>query len=54
MYDINATIQRLYSDSNASYTKDNWVCNHKGWDVGLEKKICNIFGKEDHFMIFCL
>ena len=51
MYDINVTIQRLYSDSNTSYTKDNWVCNHKGWDVGLEKKVSNIFGKKDNVHI---
>lgn len=51
MYDINATIQRLYSDPSVSYTKDNWVCNHKGWDEGLEKKVSYIFGENGNVHI---
>ncbi|WP_287492277.1 hypothetical protein [Sellimonas sp.] len=54
MYDINETIYSLYSDEQTSskYTKDNWVCNHKGFDRELKWKVKRAFWNEGNIHIF--
>lgn len=51
-YDINTTIYELYSNYDADYTKDNWICNHNGWDRELENKVCSTFIRHENFHIF--
>lgn len=52
MYDINTTIYELYLHSDTNYTKDNWVCNHNGWDNELAGKVYNFFVKKENVHIF--
>lgn len=51
-YDINTTIYKLYSNDNSNYTKDNWICNHNGWDSELEHKVCTTFIQYENYHIF--
>ena len=54
MYDINETIYGLYSDGQigSKYTKDNWVCNHMGFDGDLKWKVKKAFWKKGNIHIF--
>lgn len=44
-YDINSIIKRIYQDVNGQYTKENHICNHRGWDKLIETKAELVFGK---------
>ena len=54
MYDINETIYSLYSGERIvnKYTKDNWVCNHMGFDQKLKWKVERAFRNEENVHIF--
>ena len=54
MYDINETIYSLYSGKQIGnkYTKDNWVCNHMGFDQKLKWKVERAFRNEENVHIF--
>lgn len=50
-YDINATLFELYANSEAKYTKNNWICNHKNLDSELAIKAKKTFYSEENFQI---
>lgn len=51
-YDINTTINELYSSHSVNYTKDNWVCNHKGLDKELKHKVDTTFFHTENVHVF--
>lgn len=44
-YDINSTIENLYSNHIENLTVQNFACNHRGIDTSLNKKVKKIFGE---------
>lgn len=44
-YDINSIIKQIYQNVNMQYTKENYICNHNGWDTLLKPKAEIVFGK---------
>lgn len=54
MYDINEAIYGLYSgeQTGSKYTKDNWVCNHMGFDRALKWKVKRAFWNMENVHIF--
>lgn len=52
IYDINMTIEEIYSKLSNYYTKENWICNHQGRDKHLNQKVLKLFG-EDNVKIVC-
>lgn len=50
-YDVNTAIYELYSKSGTHYTKDNYVCNHMGWDKELTEKVYSSFNGKENVLI---